>query len=159
MLFGGSMQRTKKNHGFTLIELMVTIAVMAIIAMMAAPSFNSQIYNYELKKEFNNLTLLLSEARAKSRALNQTISVFFRIPDSEDPKDSIYLDIDVKKYNFNMAGKTLLFRNNGVVELSSGSFPLCFEIKHIKSGSSKSVELTQLGVQKISNMACKETAS
>ncbi|MDN5677915.1 MAG: prepilin-type N-terminal cleavage/methylation domain-containing protein, partial [Acinetobacter sp.] len=27
-----------KHKGFTLIELMVTIAVMAIIAMMAAPS-------------------------------------------------------------------------------------------------------------------------
>ena len=47
------MQQTKKNQGFTLIELIVTIAVMAIIAMMAAPSFNSQIYNYDLKKEFN----------------------------------------------------------------------------------------------------------
>jgi prepilin-type N-terminal cleavage/methylation domain-containing protein len=30
-----------KNRGFTLIELMVTIAVLAIIAMMAAPAFSN----------------------------------------------------------------------------------------------------------------------
>lgn len=35
------MQR--KEQGFTLIELMVTIAVMAIIAMMAAPSFGDLV--------------------------------------------------------------------------------------------------------------------
>ena len=35
------MQR--KENGFTLIELMVTIAVLAIIAMMAAPSFGDLI--------------------------------------------------------------------------------------------------------------------
>ncbi len=39
------MQQTKKNQGFTLIELMVTIAVMAIIAMMAAPSFGDMVPN------------------------------------------------------------------------------------------------------------------
>jgi len=33
---GGAMQ---KNRGFTLIELMVTIAVLAIVASIAAPTF------------------------------------------------------------------------------------------------------------------------
>ena len=41
------MQR--KEQGFTLIELMVTIAVMAIIAMMAAPSFGDMRDNQKLK--------------------------------------------------------------------------------------------------------------
>ena len=61
MLFGGSMQRTKKNHGFTLIELMVTIAVMAIIATMAAPSFNnnlSSMKNIHFFSIFLNVGLL-----------------------------------------------------------------------------------------------------
>lgn len=35
----------KKNKGFTLIELMVTIAVLAIVAMMAAPSFIKLVRN------------------------------------------------------------------------------------------------------------------
>ena len=155
MLSGGSMQQTKKNQGFTLIELMVTVAVMAIIAMMAAPSFNSQIYNYELKKEFNELVLVLNEARAKSKSLNQTISVFFRAPDlNKDPKNSLYLDADEKKYEFNMDGKVILFRSNGIVDPSLESFPLCFEIKHKKSGKFKKVELNQLGMQQISDGVC-----
>ena len=37
------------NRGFTLIELMVTIAVFAIIAMMAAPSFRTMQINQKLK--------------------------------------------------------------------------------------------------------------
>lgn len=49
MLSGGAMQQTNKNQGFTLIELMVTIAVMAIIAMMAAPSFGNMRINQKLK--------------------------------------------------------------------------------------------------------------
>jgi type IV fimbrial biogenesis protein FimT len=39
-----------KHKGFTLIELMVTIAVMAIIAMMAAPSFGDMLQRQNLNK-------------------------------------------------------------------------------------------------------------
>lgn len=66
MLFGGSMQRTKKNHGFTLIELMVTIAVMAIIATMAAPSFNNMLISQNLKTTAFNMKDTLKEARSRA---------------------------------------------------------------------------------------------
>ena len=64
MLFGGSMQRTKKNHGFTLIELMVTIAVMAIIATMAAPSFGNMLNRQDLNKSSQELIAILNKARS-----------------------------------------------------------------------------------------------
>ncbi|MDN5418428.1 MAG: prepilin-type N-terminal cleavage/methylation domain-containing protein, partial [Acinetobacter sp.] len=38
----------QKNRGFTLIELMVTIAVLAIIASIAAPSFSENIIRQNL---------------------------------------------------------------------------------------------------------------
>ncbi len=44
---GGRMYRGK---GFTLIELMVVIAVMAIIAMMATPSFNALLLKQNMNK-------------------------------------------------------------------------------------------------------------
>ncbi len=66
MLFGGSMQRTKKNHGFTLIELMVTIAVMANIATMAAPSFNNMLISQNLKTTAFNMKDTLKEARSRA---------------------------------------------------------------------------------------------
>ena len=37
------MQQTKKNQGFTLIELMVTVAMMAIISIMDANLFGDII--------------------------------------------------------------------------------------------------------------------
>ncbi len=60
---GGSMQ---KNKGFTLIELMVTIAVMAIIAMMAAPSFIKLVRNYQLTTDTRDFIDLLAETRSEA---------------------------------------------------------------------------------------------
>ena len=148
-----------KQKGFTLIELMVTITIMAVIAAIAAPSFQAQIYNYELKKELNELVSVLNEAKASSKALNQTVSIFFRAAESKDPVNSLYLDPDKNKYEFNMGDKVILFRNNGLIDPSSGNFPICFEVKHMKSGKTKSVELTQLGMQKISDGACTRAGS
>jgi prepilin-type N-terminal cleavage/methylation domain len=56
----------QKNNGFTLIELMVTIAVMAIIAMLAAPSFGDMIVRQNLKKSTNELIGVLNQTRAKA---------------------------------------------------------------------------------------------
>jgi len=66
LLSGGAMQQTNKNQGFTLIELMVTIAVMAIIAMMAAPSFNNLLIKQNLKTTAYNLRDTLKEARSQA---------------------------------------------------------------------------------------------
>ena len=38
----------KKNNGFTLIEMMVTIAIFAIIAAMAAPAFGKMVTRQKL---------------------------------------------------------------------------------------------------------------
>lgn len=64
MLPGGSMQR--KEQGFTLIELMVTIAVLAIIATMAAPSFNNLLIKQNLKTTAYNMRDTLKEARSRA---------------------------------------------------------------------------------------------
>ena len=56
----------KKNKGFTLIELMVTIAVFVIIAMMAAPSFMSIVRNYQLTSDTREFVDLLAETRSEA---------------------------------------------------------------------------------------------
>jgi len=66
LLSGGAMQQTNKNQGFTLIELMVTIAVMAIIAMMAAPSFGNLIQKQNLNRSTQELIGQLNNARSKA---------------------------------------------------------------------------------------------
>lgn len=71
------MQRTKKNHGFTLIELMVTIAVMTIITMMAAPSFGDLIAEKRLESETRDLALTLGDARGQAATLRKNITIKF----------------------------------------------------------------------------------
>ena len=77
MLFGGSMQRTKKNHGFTLIELMVTIAVIAIIAMMAVPSMGNLMAKQRLNTTAKDLAYIFSQARSQSAVLRKEVTVTF----------------------------------------------------------------------------------
>jgi type IV fimbrial biogenesis protein FimT len=55
-----------KHKGFTLIELMVTIAVMAIIAMMAAPSFMQQIRRMQLNNDAQEVVQLAIETRSEA---------------------------------------------------------------------------------------------
>lgn len=53
-------------HGFTLVELMVTISIMAIIASVALPSYQNMIENTELRTAsqafYGSLVLARSEA-------------------------------------------------------------------------------------------------
>ena len=56
------MQR--KKQGFTLIELMITIAILAIIAMMAAPSFGNLLLKQNLNRSTQDLISTLNAARS-----------------------------------------------------------------------------------------------
>lgn len=76
---GDDMQ---KNKGFTLIELMVTIAVLAIIAMMAAPSFTNMLNKRKLEGELKDLVQTLSLARSQATLLrtNTTVGLNSSLP-------------------------------------------------------------------------------
>ena len=55
-----------KQKGFTLIELMVTIAIMVIIAMMAAPSFMQQVRRIQLNNDAHEVIQLAIETRSEA---------------------------------------------------------------------------------------------
>jgi type IV fimbrial biogenesis protein FimT len=62
-----SRARMKKpNAGMTLIELMVAIVIMAILSMLAVPSFQKQIAASRLTSATNDLFTSLTQARADS---------------------------------------------------------------------------------------------
>ncbi len=56
----------RSPRGFTLIELMVTIAMVAVLLMLAAPSFISFQRNSELTSTANSLLATMTAARAES---------------------------------------------------------------------------------------------
>ncbi|MEG2266573.1 pilus assembly FimT family protein [Acinetobacter sp.] len=69
-----------KSRGFTLIELMVTIAVLAIIAMMAAPSFGNLIARKQLDTMTKDFALLFGEARGQTISLRKNITIKLTCP-------------------------------------------------------------------------------
>ena len=54
------------EQGFTLIELVITIAIMAIIAAMAAPSMQKQIRQAKIKDGANIIEAALKDARTQA---------------------------------------------------------------------------------------------
>lgn len=149
---GDDMQ---KNKGFTLIELMVTIAVLAIIAMIAAPSMTSNRYDQELKEQERKISLTLSDARSNAKALNRPMHVYFTSPNSStDPSNTFYADIDTTKFDFTGVNSSILFKNNGIINLPTGTSSICLGIKHKKSGKLKSIKLNRFGMQESKNSAC-----
>lgn len=65
------------SSGFTLIELMVTIAVLAIIVSMAAPSISTQLANQRVKSTASVIESALKEAKAESIIRRQNVSVVY----------------------------------------------------------------------------------
>ncbi|MGP4862732.1 pilus assembly FimT family protein [Psychrobacter sp. T6-5] len=65
------------SSGFTLIELMVTIAVLAIIVSIAAPNISTQLANQRVKSTTVTLVNALKEAKAESLIRRQTITLTF----------------------------------------------------------------------------------
>lgn len=63
------------HSGFTLIELMVTIAVLAIIVSIAAPSISTQLANQRVKSTASTLTNALKETKAESAIRRQPLTI------------------------------------------------------------------------------------
>lgn len=67
---GSGRHRSSSAKGFTLIELMVTIALMAIMLGIAAPSFVTFKRNSELTSIANNFLAALNAARTEAMKRN-----------------------------------------------------------------------------------------
>lgn len=66
-------QTSSKSQGFTIIELMITLAVAAILLSLAAPSFTDIIKNNRLVTQVNLIAAGLNFAR--SEAIKRSVSV------------------------------------------------------------------------------------
>lgn len=64
-----------KNNGFTLIELIVTVALAAIVIAIAVPSFNSIIQGNRIATQTNELVSTLNLARSEALARGVQVSL------------------------------------------------------------------------------------
>lgn len=66
-----------KSAGFTLVELLVTIAVMTIVATIAVPGFQGMLARNQLAADYNVVLSGLNQAR--SEAIKRRENVTFRV--------------------------------------------------------------------------------
>lgn len=126
----------RTNRGFTLIELMVTIAVLAIIAMMAAPSFGDMMTEQNLNKSTRDLTASLNEARSQAVTKRANAGVYLA------PENMKYEDVFNNKLTpvqrELVANKQLfIWIPEGKAKLKSGlATTITFDIAGVVSGAS-----------------------
>jgi len=70
------------ERGFTLIELMVTVGVVAILAAVAIPSFSSMIQNGRQSSVYNGLISELNYARSEAVKRSTSVVVCARADDT-----------------------------------------------------------------------------
>lgn len=65
----------KLTAGFTLIELIIVVAIVGVLASLAAPSFSTMIKNNRLASNINDLTSDLALARSESNKRGRRVTV------------------------------------------------------------------------------------
>lgn len=94
-LYSSSYKRLATSAGFTLIELMVTLAVLAIIVSLAAPSIGNQLANQRLNSTTSTLSNALKEAKAESNIRRQAMTLSYnnssspRLIEIRDPDSQV----------------------------------------------------------------------
>ncbi|MEN5180387.1 GspH/FimT family pseudopilin [Comamonas testosteroni] len=91
-----SARKVSRYLGFTMVELMVTMAVMAVLAAIALPSF--QIFMAENRASSKTMELVAAIKTAQSEALRRSRQVLFTFTDSSMPSTALVGAINGKSW-------------------------------------------------------------
>lgn len=162
----------QNSRGFTLVELMVTIAVVAILAVIAAPSMGNMIAKQRLDTTARDLAYIFSKARGQAALLQSEVTVDFdNQPDTEtqfywsSKYDDVVLTTDPIQVRFSPTGKAFnrskLVANPNFVAPETPSnpkqipeaVPLTFSVCSQKLKQTRTVSISVTGViERIQNV-------
>lgn len=123
------MRMCRRNAGFTLIELMIVVALTAIIATVAVPSFSGLIESNRFKSTTNNVLGILNYARSEAVRRGEPVAVqesggslqaglnviLLSVASGTDPNPLRTLDAMPGAVTLNLqSGDMPVFRGNGM---------------------------------------------
>lgn len=126
----------RKSDGFTLIELMVTIALMGIIASFAVPSLSHIVRNNQLMSDTRGFVDLLAETRSEAIFKQKTLILAVNGNISGGYKN--WVPIHVTKVS---GDNSVTFGRLGQTGVSDSG--QCFIFKHEKDAALKSYVYVQ----------------
>ena len=97
--------RMTREGGFTLIELMVTIALMSILTMLAMPSFSTWIANNKVRTVSDSLQNGVRFAQAE--ALRRSRPMVFSLTNSAAPQTSLTAVDNGSNWSINVSKSSL----------------------------------------------------
>ena len=134
---------SKTNSGFTLIELMVTIAVLAIIVSIAAPNISVQLAQNQIKS--TSTIVQTSIARAKSESTIRRSSITWNYNNTNALITLVDNSTTIASYNLNSRSSltfnpatvtTLSIRKEGnITTPAGGAVDLAIDIGDTRAGA------------------------
>ena len=132
-----------KQGGFTLIELIVTMAVLAIIASFAAPSFGNMLNQQNLNRSVRDLAGTLAQARAKAALERRPVTVRLNseIPDTDNQLNWSAQGQAILTSNTN----SVVFLPTGLIQNAAGDIALTICDSGTNGKSSKTISISRMG--------------
>lgn len=117
------------TSGFTLVELMIVIALLVIVALIAAPNFTDMIERNRLQSQAEELRSFLVYARGEAVTLRSTITV------ETDDEEAWVIErggTTIRQFEHNpelatirSSAETITFRGNGTA--TAATFTVCHD--------------------------------